>query len=106
MTKSEKFESGLLLILFILSCFVCGYWCYWKLTYTNHTHITNYAQRLTYTEDGEYPIEINIFTNENGNGKGVFEMKFNYYMDTKTISKRRIIKIWLVNSIFFKSIIL
>lgn len=84
MTKSEKFESALLLIVFILSCVVCGYWCYWKLTYTNHTHITNYAQRLTYTEDGEYPIEINIFTNENGNGKGVFEIKFNYYMDTET----------------------
>ena len=84
MTRKGNVESVILLVIFIVSCLVCGYWLFWKLTYKDHTHDTTKLSPLAYAEEKTYPIEINIFTNKNKNGKGVFELKFNYYMDTET----------------------
>lgn len=83
MTKGEKIESSILLIVFIFCAVICGYWCYWKLTYSDSTLDTYKASTLTYVEDKVYPIEINVFTNLNKNGKRVVEFKFNSYMDTE-----------------------
>lgn len=80
--KREKIESSILLIFFILSLVICGYWAYFRLTWNRTTWSAYKSSILSYTEDKTYSIEINYFSNKNGNGIELFEIKFNYYTDT------------------------
>lgn len=82
--KREKVESSILLIFFILSLIVCGYWVYFRLTWNRTTWSAYKGSILSYAEDKTYPIEINYFSNKNNNGLELFEIKFNYYTDTST----------------------
>lgn len=83
--KREKVESSILLIFFILSLIVCGYWVYFRLTYSDKTWTAYKGSILSYAEEKIYPIEINYFSNKNNNGVPLIEFKMSGYTDTSKI---------------------
>lgn len=80
--EREKVESSILLIFFILSLIVCGYWVYFRLTWNRTTWSTYKGSILSYTEEKTYPIEINYFSNKMNNGIPLIEFKLTGYTDT------------------------
>lgn len=83
--KREKIESSILLIFFILSLVICGYWVYFRLAYSDKTWTAYKGSVLSYTEEKIYPIEINYFSNKNGNGVPLIEFKMSGYTDTSLV---------------------
>lgn len=80
MKKFLKIYSPIFVICLLLLCWLMYYYLFLdsKISIT-----TAYLDDATYSDDEVFFMEINYYSNENGNGQEVFEIKFNYYTDTR-----------------------
>ena len=82
----EKLIDGIAIILAAIAIVVIGFWFYFvKVNGEKNfeTNLTIVAEDMTQIESEDetltYPIEVNYYSNKEGNGKEVFEIKFNSY---------------------------
>lgn len=80
MKKFLKIYSPIFVICLLLLCWLMYYYLFLssKISIT-----TAYLDDATYSDDEVFFMEINYYSNKNGNGEEVFEIKFNYYTDTR-----------------------
>ena len=75
--------------IFIICLFLLCWLMYYYLFLNNKITIsTAYLDKASYTEDQTFFIDINYYSNRTGNGEEVFELKFNYYTDTRIPDKQ------------------
>lgn len=84
MKKFIKYYSPVFIICLMLLCWLMYYYLFLdsKISIT-----TAYLDDATYSENETFFIEVNYYSNENENGQEVFEVKFNYYTDTRIPEK-------------------
>lgn len=94
MAKTEtngflKFLGYCYIPIFLLALFFNGWFVYYKMVLEDNTWslTSNFVDDSTYNP-GTYFIDINYYTNERGNGKEVFEVQFNYYIETSIPEKK------------------
>ncbi len=89
---TPKMKRGLIIAyipLFILSGIMLMWLLYYFMFLSSRIGIsTAYLDDATYAEEETFFIDINYYTNRNGNGVEVFELKFNYYTDTALPDKK------------------
>ena len=89
---TPKMKRGLIIAyipLFILSGIMLMWLLYYYMFLSSRIGIsTAYLDDATYAEEETFFIDINYYTNRNGNGVEVFELKFNYYTDTALPDKK------------------
>lgn len=88
----EKVKRGVFYAytpIFIICLFLLCWLMYYYLFLSNKITIsTAYLDKASYTEDQIFFIDINYYSNRTGNGEEVFELKFNYYTDTRIPDKQ------------------
>lgn len=89
---AEKVKRGFFYAytpIFIICLFLLCWLMYYYLFLSNKITIsTAYLDKASYAEDETFFIDINYYSNRAGNGEEVFELKFNYYTDTRIPDKQ------------------
>ena len=71
-------------ILFIICAGLLVWLMYYYLFLNGQITIsTAYLDKASYSDETNFFMEINYYSNEKGNGEEVFEIKLNYYTDTR-----------------------
>lgn len=71
-------------ILFIICAGLLVWLMYYYLFLNGQITIsTAYLDKASYSDETKFFMEINYYSNEKGNGEEVFEIKLNYYTDTR-----------------------
>ena len=71
-------------ILFVICAGLLVWLMYYYLFLNGQITIsTAYLDKASYSDETKFFMEINYYSNEKGNGEEVFEIKLNYYTDTR-----------------------